>query len=110
MNIRLTAAGEQVELLDFIVGRFWLNGVTMKPENKETRRLEHERFNSIYFTQQELDDFARRKQEARRRKAEKEAKMKEVLKAISKTKSIYKPKKVSYKLFGFIPLLSIKDK
>ena len=84
MNIRLTAAGEQVELLDFIVGRFWLNGVTMKPENKEPRRLEHERFNSIYYTREEMLQHP----------------SKYLTDAI-----IIK----QYRLFGFLPLLTIEE-
>lgn len=85
MNIRLTAAGEKVELLGFIVGRFWLNGVTMKPENKEPRRLEHERFNNIYYTREEM--------------------LQHPSKYLTDVKKIYR-----YYFFGFIPLVSFEEK
>lgn len=104
MNLRLVSAGEQVELLDFIVGRFWLNGVTVNSKYDELRKAEHEHFNHIYFTQQELDDFARRKEAIHRKLEQKRAKKK-------KSKNIpCVPYKKSYKLFGIIPLLSIEDK
>ena len=105
LNLRLVSAGEQVELLDFIVGRFWLNGVTMDPKNKRARKAEHIRFNYVYYTPQELADFEIDRQEAIHRKLEqKRAKKK-------KSKNIpCVPYKKSYKLFGIIPLLSIEDK
>lgn len=117
MNLRLTSAGEEVELLDCIVARFWLNGVTMNPKNKRARKAEHIRFNYVYYTPQEMADFEIDKQEAIHRKLEQERKQK-LKKAQLKKQAEQKkdesalriPLKKSYKLFGILPLLSIEEK
>lgn len=94
LNLRLISAGEKVNFLNCVVAKFYLTGISNDKNMADIRRFEHVRFNNIYFTQQELIDFER--------KQEKQRKHKEA--------SPYKPQYALYKLFNFIPLLSIEDK
>ncbi|MBR6355246.1 MAG: glycosyltransferase [Alphaproteobacteria bacterium] len=98
MNLRLISAGEKVKMLHTLVGRFWLDGATANPKNEQLRKIEHSRFNNIYYTRQELDDFERHQKLARQKRAEQ-----------NEWKHIHFSQKKSYRLFGFIPLLSIDD-
>ncbi|MBP1532383.1 MAG: glycosyltransferase, partial [Alphaproteobacteria bacterium] len=84
LNLRFVAAGENVELLNFIIAKFWLTGISNNKNVAEARRQEHVEFNNKYFTKEELlhynthnrADFA---------------------------------KVVNYRLFNFLPLLSIME-
>ena len=93
LNLRFVAAGEEVEMMPFIVGKFWLTGLSNKPEIADIRYQEHVTFNNKYFTPEELAIYPSR---------------------YKNTETSLYPQSVieiiSYRLFNFIPLLRLERK
>lgn len=79
-NLQLISSGVSVELLPFVVSRFWLTGISQNNKSLQKRRYEHNKFNKKYFSLEELNRF------------------------INSNKYT-----TIYKLFNFIPFLTIEN-